>query len=169
MSRSKKAKWTAPEGLQELERNAAIMTDAELIAVMGVASSTFYKWLKDCPEIAGAIDKGRNGALAAAAVKEVEASLFERCVGGIRTVQKAMKVKTVEYDEMTGKRLRETEKIELAAEQVFVPADTAAIKFFLTNRAPERWKNKTELSADPETTESVEEFLRRIADGGREF
>ena len=168
MSRSKKGKWTAPEGLRELEQKAATMTDAELIADMGVASSTFYKWLKDCPEIAGAIDKGRNGVLAAAAVKEVEGSLFERCVGGTHTVTKGIKVREVKYDGL-GKRISEIERVELVQETVYVPADTAAIKFFLTNRAPEKWKNRTELSTDDDMKESIEAFLQRQGEGGREF
>lgn len=169
MSGAKYKRWIAPEGLAKLEELAATKTDEELAREMGIVPSTYYKWQKDHPEIGTAIEKGRTGALAEKAVEAVEESLFDRCLGGVREVKKAMKIKTVEYDETTGRRLRETERIELAVEETYVPADTNAIKFYLTNRAPAKWKNKTELSADPETTESVEDFLRRIAEGGREF
>ena len=98
----------------------------------------------------------------------MEASLLERSLGGAHVVAKAVKLKEVEYDER-GRRIREVERVEMAEETVYVPADTAAIRFFLTNRAPEKWKNKTELAADPETREGVEEFLRSLSEGGREF
>lgn len=169
MSKAKYRDWTSTEGLARLEAMSATKTDEELIREMGIASSTFYAWLKKYPEMAEALTHGRTSAMAAEAVERVEDSLFDRCIGGTREVAKAIKIKTVEYDETTGRRLRETERIEMAVEQVYVPADVNAIKFFLTNRAPEKWKNRTELSADPETQESVENFLAKLGEGGREF
>ena len=166
--KGKCAKWLEPEGLKEVEALAATHTDGEMSKALGCAPSTYFKWLKTYPQMAEAVERGRTGAQAEKAVQAVEASLFERCIGGVHNVAKAMKIRTVEYDEATGRRVRETERIELATEQVYVPADVGAIKFFLTNRAPEKWKNRTELSADPETQESVETFLERIG-GGREF
>lgn len=168
MSKGKYAKWLTEEGQKELGDLAALHTDEELIAAMGVASSTFYNWLKKYPEIAAAIEKGRSSALAEEAVEAVEDSLYERCIGGTHTVMKGFKVREVKYD-AAGKRISETEHVELVAEQVYVPADVNAIKFFLTNRKPERWKNRTEFSADDDTKESVETFLQRISEGGREF
>jgi len=169
MGKGKLAQWTTPEGLARIEAWAAEKTDEELIAAMGVASSTFYRWRAQHEEIEAAIVSGRTGALGQENIRKVEASLLERCLGGMQPVMKAVKLREVIYDAQ-GRRVREEERVELAAETVYVPADTAAIKFFLTNRASEKWKNRTELSADPETRESVEEFLRRFAgDGGREF
>lgn len=167
MARGKYQRWMSEEGQKQLAEWAATQTDEELARSMGIAQSTFYKWQPSHPEIAGAIERGRTGALAEKAVETVEASLFERCVGGVHEVAKAVKIKTVEYDEATGRRIRETERVELAKEQVYVPADTAAIKFFLTNRAPDRWKNRTDLTA--ETTEGVEAFLKSLGGGEREF
>lgn len=168
MAKGKLSQWMSPEGLAKIEEWAASRTDEEMIAAMGVASSTFYRWRAQHDEIEHAITAGRTGALAQENVRQVEASLFDRCLGGVQTVMKGMKVKDVVYNEM-GRRIRETEHIELVAETVFIPADTAAIKFFLTNRAPDKWKNRTELSADPETREGVEEFLKRLGNGDREF
>ena len=168
MAKGKLAQWMRPEGLAKIEEWAAAKTDEEMIGAMGVAASTFYRWRAEHEEIENAITAGRTGALGQANVRAVEASLLDRCLGGLQIVMKGFKIKDVEYDER-GRRIRETEHVELVAETTYVPADTNAIKFFLTNRAPERWKNKTELGADPETRESVEEFLRTIADGGREF
>ncbi len=160
--------WMSPEGLAKIEEWAASRTDEEMIAGMGVAASTFYRWRAQHDEIENAITAGRTGALAQANNKAVEASLLERCLGGTKTVMKAVKIKNVEYDS-DGHRISEVEQVEMAAETIYVPADTQAIKFWLTNRAPEKWKNKTELAADPETREGVEEFLRSLSEGGREF
>ncbi len=170
MGKGKLAQWTTPEGLAKIEEWAAARTDEELIAAMGVAASTFYRWRAQHEEIDNAIVSGRTGALGQENIRKVEASLLERCLGGVQVVAKGFKVRRTSYDER-GHRVEE-EHIEMAAEQVYVPADTNAIKFFLTNRAPEKWKNRTELSADPETREGVEEFLRGLAatdGGGREF
>lgn len=168
MPHGKYQRFLTPEGQKQLSDWAAVQTDGELARSMGIAQSTFYGWMQAHPEISGAIERGRTGALAQKAVEAVESSLFARCVGGVHEVAKAVKIKTVEYDEATGRRLRETERVELAMEQVYVPADTAAIKFFLTNRAPERWKNRTELSTDDDTKQTLEELLAGM-DGGREF
>jgi len=169
VSKGKYAKWLTGEGLAKLSELAASHTDEEMIAEMGVASSTYYKWRLTFPEMENAIVEGRSGALAEANNRAVEESLLERCLGGVHEVRKAIKVKTVEFDPVTGKKLREVEEIKAAMEEVYIPADTQAIKFWLTNRAGAKWKNKTELSADPETKESVEEFLKRCGEGGREF
>jgi hypothetical protein len=171
MGKGKFAQWSSPEGLARIEEWAAAKTDEELIAAMGVAPSTFYRWRKDHAEFEDAITAGRTGALGQENIRQVEASLLERCLGGTQTVMKAVKLKKVIYDAQ-GRRIQEEEHYELAAETVYIPADTNAIKFFLTNRAPETWKNSTVLSADPETRESVEGFLRSLAEadgGGREF
>ena len=168
MGKGKWAQWSTPEGLAKIEEWAASRTDEELIASMGVAASTFYRWRLAHPELEDAITAGRTGALAQANNKAVEESLLERCLGGVKQVAKGFKVKQVTYD-ANGRRVKEEEHIELIYEEQYVPADTNAIKFWLTNRAPEKWKNRTELSADPETREGVEEFLQRIAEGGREF
>ena len=171
MGKGKFAQWSSPEGLARIEEWAAAKTDEELIAAMGVAPSTFYRWRKDHAEFEDAITAGRTGALGQENIRQVEASLLERCLGGVQVVAKGFKVKKTIYNER-GQRVSEEDHVELAAEEVYVPADTNAIKFFLTNRAPEKWKNSTVLSADPETRESVEGFLRSLAEadgGGREF
>ena len=169
MSRGKYVKWRTQEGLTRLSELAASHTDEEMIAAMGVSSASFYAWRLKYPEIEQAITEGRSGALAAANNAAVESSLLERCLGGVHQVRKAIKIRTVEYDEATGRRLRETEKIETAIEEVYVPADTQAIRFWLTNRAGDRWKNRAELSADPKTAGGIEEFLKSVEEGGREF
>ena len=170
MGKSKIDRWNTPAGIAKIEELAASSTDRELALAMGIASSTLYKWMAEYSEIADAVNRGRTSAQALANVQAVEDSLLERCLGGVKTVMKAVKLETVIYNE-AGRRIREEEHVEQAAETVYIPADTNAIKFYLTNRAPDRWKNKTEVSADLGTMESIEDFLRRTEEdgSGREF
>ena len=171
MGKSKIDRWNTPAGITKIEELAAGSTDSELALALGIAASTLYKWMAECSEIADAIIRGRTGAQAVADVKAVEGSLLERCLGGPKTIMKAVKLREVTYDP-EGKFEREIERVEMVAETVYVPADTNAIKFYLTNRAPERWKNKTEISADLEALGGVEEFLHSLTSaggGGRKF
>lgn len=169
MANGKYAKWLTAEGQQQIEEWAATSTDEELAPKMGVVPSTYYKWLKDYPEISEAVTRGRKGAQARAANEAVQKSLYDRCLGGAFTVEKGYKVRDVEYDER-GRKIRETEHIELVKETVYVPADVQAMKFWLTNRMPDKWRNKTELSGDLNLGTSVEEYLKGLPEeGGREF
>lgn len=168
MAKAKYKKWLTAEGQRQIEDWAAVSTDEELAAKMCVSVSTYYKWLKDYSEISEAVTRARAGAQGAAAVEAVEQSLYSRCLGGAFPVRKGHKVREIEYDDR-GRKVRETERIELVEETTYVPADTNAIKFFLTNRAPEKWRNKTELSGDLNLGASVEEYLQGLPEGGREF
>ena len=53
-----------------------------------------------------------------------------------------MKVRSTSYD-ARGRRI-EREEIVLADEQVYIQPNVKAQIFWLTNRAPERWRNKIE-------------------------
>lgn len=72
----------------------------------------------------------------------VEASLYKKTQGYNAKVKKHYKIKRTEYDEVTGKKLREFEEMVEVADEVHVPADTNAIIFWLTNRRPDRWKHR---------------------------
>ena len=69
---------------------------------------------------------------------------FKSCLGYNAQIVKHYKLKTVEYDPETGKRIREVETLVEARDEVHVAANTAAQMFWLTNRKPETWKYKPE-------------------------
>lgn len=163
MAKGKYAKWVTAEGQEKITALAAVKTDEELAAEMGIACSTLYLWMKKHTEISEAITRGREGALAQKANEKVEQSLFDRCLGGPQTVMKAVKVRDVEYD-ATGRKIKETEHVEMAAETTYVPADTQAIKFWLTNRAKDRWKNNVEIGADDKTQQLLISLSGEAAD-----
>ena len=155
--------WTERDALGKIEIWAAECTDAELAGRMGITRSTLARWKKDNSDISDAISRGRTDARACV---EVEKTLFRRATGYTVPVKKAMKVKTVQYDETTGRRISETEEIVEAIEEQHVPADVGAIRFYLTNRAPERWKNKVEMEGGIQG-ETFEDYLERREKEGR--
>ena len=155
--------WTERDALGKIEIWAAECTDAELAGRMGITRSTLARWKKDNSDISDAISRGRTDAHACV---EVEETLFRRATGYTVPVKKAMKVKTVQYDETTGRRISETEEIVEAIEEQHVPADVGAIRFYLTNRAPERWKNKVEMEGGIQG-ETFEDYLERREKEGR--
>ncbi len=156
---SKIDRWLSREGLKQVEAWAAACTDQELAGKLGIARSTLAKWVKTSPEIAESISRGRADVHA---VEAVEKTLYERALGYTVPVKKAMKVRHVKYSD-EGRRISEDEEIVLVEEEQHVPADVGAIRFFLTNRAPERWQNKVEMDATV-SGEGIEEYLSRRAD-----
>ena len=136
-------KWITREGLKQVEAWAAQCTDQELAGKLGVTRSTLALWKKTNSDISDAVSRGRADVRACEAV---EKTLLDRSLGYTIPVQRAIKVRRVEYDS-TGKRILEKEEVVYAQEEQHVPADVNAIKFFLTNRAPERWANRVEMEA----------------------
>jgi hypothetical protein len=80
----------------------------------------------------------------------VETALYKSAIGYNAKVAKTFKVKEVIYDETTGKKLRETEKLVSAFDEVHVPANVTAQMFWLANRKPDRWRYKPEPVNDDE-------------------
>lgn len=69
----------------------------------------------------------------------VERALYECAVGSTRPVQKKYKLKRVEYNEATGKKLAEYEEIVDGVEEVYTPPSVSAMQFWLRSRMPEKW------------------------------
>ena len=114
------------------------LSDEEIAANLGIAYSTFKVYKSKYAELSAALSAG-----ACEAVLYVENALFEKSVGINRTVKKPIKVKEVTYNER-GQRQKEIERIEYGEEEVFIPPETPAMKFFLLNRAPDKWREHNE-------------------------
>ena len=72
--------------------------------------------------------------------KRVEDALYRRACGYKVKLKKSYKVKTVEYDRDTGKKLEEREDLRDGFEEVHIPADVRVCAYYLNNRSPARWR-----------------------------
>ena len=72
--------------------------------------------------------------------KRVEDALYRRACGYKVKLKKSYKVKTVEYDRDTGKKLAEREDLREGFEEVHIPADIRVCAYYLNNRDPSRWR-----------------------------
>ncbi|MEG1564647.1 MAG: hypothetical protein RR365_13115 [Bacteroides sp.] len=131
-------------------------TSKDIAAKLSISYSTFRSYIA-----MGEDGDARYTALSEAFARAceipddaVEAALYKSCLGYNAEIIKHYKIKTVEYNEETGKRIRETEELVEARDEVHVPANTSAQMFWLTNRRPDRWSYKPDAGADEEGEES---------------
>lgn len=142
MAKAKYLEWIGEQGLERLREMAPRLTDAEMAKEMHISPSTYYEWLKKYPEMSEAVTRARTGADARANNESVERSLLETALGGVRVMKKPMKLKTTSFDSR-GRRV-ESERLVYADEEIYVPPNVKAQIFWLTNREPERWRNRVE-------------------------
>lgn len=121
-------------------------TAKEIAEKLHIAYSTFRKYLDD-----GEKGDERYSALSAAFVRaceepdnEVEAALFKLATGYTVSLAKTFKVKRVDYDPETGRKIGEHEELVVGYDETHVPANAQAQMFWLANRRPERWEYKPE-------------------------
>lgn len=125
--------------VQEAARQCLLgATDDELAAHFGVARSTLSEWKRKFPDFSDAIKRGKGPADGV-----VAAALFGRAKGAEWIEEQAIKVKRVEYKD--GKRLLEVERVEIVKVRRSAPADTTAAIFWLKNRRPDVWRDKSEM------------------------
>ncbi len=74
----------------------------------------------------------------------VEDALFRRACGYVQSLRKSVKVKRIEYDADTGKKVSEREELETGMEEEHIPADLRVCAYFLNNRDPTRWRDNPE-------------------------
>ncbi len=131
------------------------LIEKQIAKNLGIALSTLSDYKKKYPDFSDAIKKGKE-----ISDYEVENALFKKALGYNATIKKAFKVKEITYKD--GKRLKETEHIEYAEEEVHIPADTAAQIYWLNNRKPDKWSNKPQYEAD--NTENINENIKSLAE-----
>ena len=104
------------------------MTHKALAKMFGVSERVIYDWKKNHPDFLHALEDGKDHFDSLTA----EQSLLKRALGYRYTE------KISEPDENGEMRV-----VKMISKQV--PPETAAIKFWLTNRAPHRWKHRRQL------------------------
>lgn len=105
-------------------------TDIEIAEALGINVLTLYRWRAKYPEFCKALVVGKQQADA-----RVERSLYNRAVGysypALKIMQHQGMPVEVPYTE-------------------HVPPDPGAAKLWLTNRKPSEWREKVELSGNPD-------------------
>lgn len=112
-------------------------TDAELAEFFEKDERTINRWKIDHPEFCQALKDGKL-------VSDVDVAdrLHQRALGFEFEEAQAHKLKTVEYKD--GKRLKETERLEIIMVKRVVPPDTTACIFWLKNRRKVEWRERQE-------------------------
>lgn len=157
MAKSKAEKWLEPDGLLRIEGWARDgLTEEQIAKNMGVSRSTLSDYKVKYPDILRAIKNSKE-----VADREVENALFNKATGYTVKLKKPMKVRHVEYDEVSGRKVAEYERIEYIEEDVHVPADTTAQIFWLKNRKPNEWRDKVTVT-DESSLEKLDELISSI-------
>lgn len=118
---------------------------------MDISDRTYLNWLK-VSEFSEAITRARE-VFRQNTVRTVENALVKRASGYEFTKERAEKAsrKTVEYDPLTGKKVREyygePQVVAMSKETIQVAPDVDAAKFLLTNMEPDRWKQRQDITA----------------------
>ena len=157
MAKSKAEKWLEPDGLLRIEGWARDgLTEEQIAKNMGVSRSTLSDYKVKYPDILRAIKNSKE-----VADREVENALFNKATGYTVKLKKPMKVRHVEYDEVSGRKVAEYERIEYIEEEVQVPADTTAQIFWLKNRKSNEWRDKVTVT-DESSLEKLDELISSI-------
>lgn len=135
MAKGKYEAWLEPDNLLRIRAWARDgLTDEQIAHNMGIAVKTLYNWKKDHLPILQALKKGKE-----VIDVQVENALLKRALG-------------YSYNEVTRERLIDSEtgepslEITKTVKKEVVPDTTAQI-FWLKNRKPAEWRDKTEVDA----------------------
>lgn len=121
-------------------------TDADIAAFFKVAISTLYLWKLRHPEFSEALKRGKD-----AVDDMVEQRLAQRALGYSHDA-----VKVMQY---------EGQPVIVPYTEHYPPDTTAAI-FWLKNRRPDLWRDKTEVEVRRKISDLSDDELARIAAGG---
>lgn len=138
-------------------------TDKEVADFFDVAESTINKWKLDFPEFSESMRAGKLKA-----DTEVAKKLYDKANGAEWIEDFATKCKTTTYE--NGKKVLETEEIQVTPIRKAAPPDTQAISLWLRNRQGQKWRDKidhelTGKDGGPIETKDVSpiDFARRAA------
>lgn len=121
------------ERIKELLANG--YSEKDVAGKIGISYTTWKKYKSKIATFTAVVLTAREKN-----IKELEQSMYIQALGFTKTVKKAMKIKTIIYDE-SGKKKKEEEKIEYYEEEVYIPPSQAAGAFLLKNWARDLYSN----------------------------
>jgi transposase-like protein len=120
-------------------------TDEELAQEFDVSARTIYRWKNAHPEFCQAIRAGKE-----AADERVERSLYQMATGTYVKQQQAIKVKTGQH----------TEEVQIVEVETYMAPEVPAAQFWLKNRRPDQWREKSDVNVNLTTQEQALALLR---------
>jgi hypothetical protein len=125
---------------EEFAREAMLLcrlgaTDPEMADFFGITVRTLNRWKVTHPDFVEAIKRGKEPS-----DDRVVDSLYHRAMGTEYEEARPIKLKTVTYDE-NGRKRKEEERVEVVMVNKVIPADTAAMIFWLKNRRNKEWRD----------------------------
>ncbi len=120
---------------------------------MGISPSLFARWKNKYEEFCEAVKLGRSDSDYA-----IIKAIYKKATGYNVTIDKIYKLKHIEYDPDTGKKVREYEELTTKPEDTHIPADIRAGTFWLKNRQPENWADKPDGTNTAEDSGGVVEM-----------
>lgn len=152
--------WLTREGLLRIQGWARDgLTEKDIAKNMRVSPASLREWKHRFEEIGEALKEGKDSA-----DRVVENALYKSACGYTIKVRKPVKIRQIDYDPTTGRKIRETETWKQVEEQLHFPAQVTAQIFWLKNRKPAQWRDKTEVQTAP--TNGVLESILAIEKGG---
>ena len=140
--------WLTEDGLLKIQGWAMDgLTDEQIAHNMGIRRSTLYEWRKKFTIISDTLKKSKE-----VADRYVENALYKRAIGYEEIVEKKQRVLhgVVVEENITTKQ---------------IPPDVTAMIFWLKNRKPDVWRDKTETAITE--TNGVLESLMALHNGKR--
>ena len=151
MAKGKYEYWLTPEGLLKLEGWARDgLTDEQIAENMGISRSTLNSWKDKYSDISDTLKRGKE-----VVDRQVENALLKRALG-------------YRYDEVTMENGVETKRVTKE-----VMPDTTAQIFWLKNRKPDVWRDKTaiehsgEIKGDNPFSNLTTEELKKVIFGDK--
>lgn len=128
-------------------------SDKKIAESLGISYSTFRVYIKKHSALSAVLKKEKG-----ARNVTVENSLYKKATGFYVTVVKHIKCKQTEYDPLTGKKVRDYEKLVAVEEQEYIPPDTGANIFWCVNHMGDKYKNNPhKLNLDERRVKLAEE------------
>ncbi len=154
--------WLTEDGLIKIQGWARDgLIDKEIAHNIGIGYSTLREWKNVYPEIGEALRKGKE-----VVDRIVENALYKSAIGFMQKIKKPVRIKEVEYDPKTGKKIRESEKWVQVEEEIYIAPQVTAQIFWLKNRKPDQWREKNDLTLTP--SNGVLESLMELHHGKRD-
>lgn len=140
----KYAKFLDEIGLEDLRlMSAEGLSVTEMAERLSIDEKTFRRWRKKYKEFEEAISLGRGNA-----DFKVVSALYKKATGYNVALSKTFKLKKIDYDPDTGKKVREYEELATGVDETHVPADLRAETFWLKNRRGEYWSDKPDRTGE---------------------